>query len=92
MAAEGTAPHLSVNVISMDLVAHMVAFGPVSDETEHTTAYALDIVMKHAKEAAAFVKALTACSQRVGKATPVSVGSTRRPPDVVGQLQVMHVR
>ena len=58
MAAEGTAPHLSVNVISMDLVAHMVAFGPVSDETEHTTAYALDIVMKHAKEAAAFVKAM----------------------------------
>ena len=49
---------MSVNVISMDLVAHMVAFGPVSDETEHTTAYALDIVMKHAKEAAAFVKAM----------------------------------
>lgn len=58
MAAEGSAPHLSVNVIGMDLVAHMVAFGPVSDETENTTAYALDIVMRHAKEAAAFAKAM----------------------------------
>ena len=58
MAAEGTAPHLSVNVIGMDLVAHMVAFGPVCDETEQTTAYALKIVMTHAREAAAFAKAM----------------------------------
>ena len=56
MAREKKAPHLTFNVIAPDASAKHAAFGPVCDETESTTAYALKIVLEHARQAAAFAR------------------------------------